>query len=122
MSKSSGRAFTRVNIPVQAVITQKGVDLQGMVTDISMNGTSICCEWQSLQQDCECGVVLTLGEEETVTITAAGRVVRGHDDVIAIAFESVNLESIPYLRNLILYNAEETDQVQNEFVNHMGIR
>jgi len=48
-------------------------------------------------------------------------VVRGCNDVIAIAFESVNLESIPYLRNLILYNAEETDQVQHEFVDHMGI-
>ncbi|MDQ6964984.1 MAG: PilZ domain-containing protein [Mariprofundales bacterium] len=122
MAKSSGRAFTRVTIPVQAVITQNGSELHGTVTDISMNGASIRCDWQPLQQDCECGVTFTLGEEETINIIASGRVVRGHDDVIAIAFESVNIESIPYLRNLILYNAEETDQVQSEFVDHMGIR
>ena len=122
MTKSSGRAFTRVTIPVQACITQQDVEVHGMVSDISMNGASICCEWQSLKQDSECDIVLTLGEEETITITAVGRVVRGSDNEVAIAFECVNIESIPYLRNRILYNAEETDQVQSEFAEHMGIR
>ncbi len=122
MAKSSGRAFTRVTIPVRARITQPDVEVDGMVSDISMNGTSIRCDWQPLKQDAECDVVLTLGEEETITIKAVGRVVRGSDDRVAIAFECVDIESIPYLRNLILYNAEETDQVQHEFAEHMGIR
>jgi len=121
MTKRNGRAFTRVTIPVKALITQQDLEVHGTVTDISMNGTSICCDWQALKQDSECDIRLTLGEEEVITIVAVGRVVRGHDSVIAIAFEAVNLESIPYLRNLILYNAQETDQVQSEFAEHMGI-
>lgn len=122
MEKQSGRAFTRVTIPVGAHIVQGVHTVEGTVTDISMNGTSVRCDWSGLQKGKECRITLTLGEEETITIRAEGRVVRGRDDGVAIAFEAVDLESIPHLRNLILYNAEETDQVQQEFTEHMGIR
>ncbi len=122
MTKQSGRAFTRVTIPVQATITQGDHEVCGVVTDISMNGTSIRCDWSGLEKNRECAITLTLGEEETITIHATGRVVRGLEDSVAIAFEAVDIESIPFLRNLILYNAQETEQVQHEFADHMGIR
>ncbi|RMH51508.1 MAG: PilZ domain-containing protein [Zetaproteobacteria bacterium] len=122
MEKQSGRAFTRVRIPVGARIRQDGREVEGTVTDISMNGTAIRCDWSGLHKGAPCRVELTLGEEEKITILAEGRVVRGRDDGVAIAFEAVDLESVPHLRNLILYNAEELDQVEHEFAEHMGIR
>jgi hypothetical protein len=36
--------------------------------------------------------------------------------------ELEGLDSYWHLRNLILYNAQDTGQVENEFANHLGLR
>jgi hypothetical protein len=41
---------------------------------------------------------------------------------VAIQFTSVDEESVEHLRNLVLFNAEDGNQVEHEFEVHVGIR
>ena len=120
----NGRAFTRVHVPIQVGIIQNDIERSGTIADISMNGASIQCDdWSSLTQEQECELNILLGSAENpLSIVAHGKVVRSTDDRLAVAFDTVDLESYPYLRDLIRYNAERTEQVEEEFTSHMGIR
>ncbi len=123
MAENSGRQFTRVAMPTQVEIMQGDVAVNGTVLNVSMNGVSVNGDASTLTTDRECELKILLGEgEEKIEIKATGRVVRADDASVAIAFVQVYLESLPYLRNLILYNAAETDQVEREFATHMGIK
>ncbi|MDQ6950044.1 MAG: PilZ domain-containing protein [Mariprofundales bacterium] len=120
---NSGRQFTRICMPTEIEITQDDTTISGTVSDISMNGVSVDGNASALTTDRECDLKILLGEgEEQIEIKAVGRVVRADAKLIAIAFVQVYLESMPYLRNLILYNAAETEQVEQEFASHMGIK
>lgn len=49
--------------------------------------------------------------------------VRNYPDGVAFQFTKIlGPESYGYLRNLVLYNASDTDQVENEFETHAGIK
>ncbi|MDX8410099.1 MAG: PilZ domain-containing protein [Mariprofundales bacterium] len=123
MAENSGRQFTRVAMPTQVEIVQGDVAVTGTVSNVSMNGVGVDGDASALTTDRECELKILLGEgEEKIEIHATGRVVRADAESVAIAFVQVYLESLPYLRNLILYNAEETDQVEKEFATHMGIK
>jgi len=110
-------------MPTDVEITQNGAKVTGTISNISMNGVSVNADASPLVEEQECDIKILLGEaEDQIEIKAVGRVVRANSEVVAIAFVQVYLESIPYLRNLILYNAAETEQVEEEFATHMGIK
>jgi len=54
-------------------------------------------------------------------IETAGHVARVEDQGVAIAFRHVNAECLEHLRQLVLYNAENAERVEEEFASHVGL-
>ena len=118
------REFTRILIELEVQVTptqQPTVSYQ--VKDVSMKGLYLLCE-QPLPMGTECRVTLLLGaKERPVRIEVSGKVVRVDTDGMGVEItEIVGVESLTHLRNLVLYNSPDTDQVEQEFHDHLGIK
>ena len=99
----------------------------GRVRDISMNG--ICCECgEALPVGQQCRVVLFLGDpNDSINVEAEARVVRSFDggpeaSVVAVELSEVNLESFHHICGLVLNNAADEVEAEEELRNHLGIR
>lgn len=117
------REFSRVEIQMLAELTVDGqTAIRGQLHDVSMNGLCITCE-SDLHVGDACRVSIFLGEPEAyITIQAKGEISRRMGNNLAIAFTSVESESYEHLQNLVLYNAEDTQSIEQEFATHLGIK
>ncbi|MGE0684275.1 MAG: hypothetical protein AB7P69_25630, partial [Candidatus Binatia bacterium] len=63
------------------------------------------------------------GKESPVRVEVGGKVVRVDTDGMGVEItEIVGVESFEHLRNLVRYNSADTDQVEQEFHDHIGIK
>ncbi len=119
------REFSRVDVPVRVEIERQGQDVFIAVAhDVSLNGLRIQSD-EHFEADCMCDVKVILGEdggeEKPVVIEAHGCVVRSDGPFVAIHFDNLELEGYNHLKNLILYNALDSDQIEREFDAHIGL-
>lgn len=122
--KIEHREFSRSNVSVRSQVRLPcGVLLEGRVCDVSMNGVCFVTE-RSLPVGSAVRVSLALGDPEgqEFRIDAEGAVARIIEKGVAIQFTSIDAESVEHLRNLVLFNAADSDQVVREFEDHVGIR
>ena len=74
-------------------------------------------------QDAECRIAIRLETgTDPIVIRAAGTVARVDPGGVAVGFANVNADCLEHLRNLVLYNAESEEQVEQEFEGSIGIR
>jgi hypothetical protein len=92
--------------------------------DVSMNGLRISTEDPVPDENtpCEAQIILGSSDADRVIIGAKGRVVRSMPGSLAIQFTEIDLDSYQHLRQLILINAEEPEQAEQELISHRGIR
>jgi len=117
------REFSRVGVPVRVEIERHGQDtFKAVAEDVSLNGIRIASD-TSFDADIRCDVKVMLGEgkEDLVMIEAHGCVVRSDGQFVAIHFDNLELEGYAHLKNLILYNSLDSDQVEREFDAHIGL-
>ena len=115
------REFTRLNIPVSVSITTlEGEILDQRALNISMKGVLIPAS-DSLPIGSQSEVKIILGDENPLIIVSRGKVVRSDAHGVAIDFLEMDISSFPHMKNLILYNAQESDQIAEEFVTHTGL-
>jgi len=119
------REFSRVSVPVRVEIERQGRDVfKAVAADVSLNGLRIASD-VSFDADVGCDVKVILGEggagDEQVIIEAHGCVIRSDGQFVAIHFDNLELEGYSHLKNLILYNARDTDQIEREFDAHIGL-
>lgn len=121
---SNRREFTRVplHIDVEVIPNQSGL-VSYHVRDVSLNGLYLQCD-KPLPLGTNCQVTLLLGEKENpVRIKVNGKVTRVNPDGMGLEItEIIGSESFAHLRNLVLYNASNIDQVEEEFHSHLGIK
>ncbi len=118
------REFTRAPVHIQAQVVAPNQSVRtGSVSDVSLNGVFISCP-DPLPVETACEVTLWLeASAQTLSITASGKVVRADDSGMALQFDVIaGDESFHHLRNLVLHNAAEPDQVEAEFDSHQGIQ
>lgn len=123
MEPSNQREFTRVPIQVRVEVKGGGLCIRSSATqNLSQKGLLVTCS-EKLPVDTECEVVLLLGEGEgEVRVEAEGKVIRCYPEGIALQFTRIlGLESFDHLRKLLLYNAPDPDQVEQEFNTAVGI-
>jgi hypothetical protein len=123
-SDHNQREFTRVPFHITVELTHnQAPPLTCQVRDISLNGLYLVCE-HPLPVGSECRVALLLGRaEEPIQITASGTVTRVDDSGMGVEItEIIGLESFEHLRNLVLYNASQPEQVEEEFHTHIGLK
>ncbi|MBI4913454.1 MAG: PilZ domain-containing protein [Acidobacteria bacterium] len=116
------REFTRVHLQVQTEVSALGRVIHSSLSqDLSMKGMLVRTD-ERLPAGTPCIVRLTLGEG-LPEIRAEGTVVRDYEDGFAIQFTCLlGVESYEHLRNLVLYNAVDTERIEQEFHDHLGIR
>jgi hypothetical protein len=119
---SNQREFTRVLVAARTLIKAGNVSLSAaQAHSLSMKGMSILSpERLPVGTECELTIVLVEGEVE---IQVLGTVVVHLADGMAFLFTKIlGLESFEHLRNLVYYNAQNVEQVEDEFTSHTGIR
>lgn len=119
---SNKREFTRVPVHCHAEVRTAGRAIPcTAVSTLSMNGMFVQTTEQ-LPPGTECEINISLVEDE-VEIELLADVVRNYPDGIAFHFTKIlGPESYGHLRNLVLYNASDTDRVEDEFESHAGIK
>ena len=121
MEPSNQREFTRVPIQVRAEVKGGGLTITRSPTqNVSLKGMFVACPEQ-LPVGTECQLTLFLGDGD-IQIQAEGTVIHSYPEGLALQFTRIlGLDSFEHLRNLVLYNAPDPDQVENEFDTSTGI-
>ena len=122
-SPSNKREFSRSRASVRAkASTDCGVTVEGESCDVSLNGLSVATT-KTLPLDMPCAVTLTLeGGAGEIRIEAKGKVARIDGETMAIEFTGLDGDSVEHLRNLILYNADNSERTEQEFHDHLGLK
>ncbi len=117
---SDHREFSRVavNFPV-VLVPPSGEPIHGRLGDISVGGISVVTD-AKLEVGTLCNVVVRLMDD--VAIEGQGEIIRQLSDGLAVELESLSLDSYEHLCNVLLYNAEDSDQIIDEIQAHPGIR
>lgn len=116
------REFTRVPITFEVQLTVGDKVLEGcVVKDLSMKGMLVVTgERFPLGSPCEAVISLVEGQAE---IHTSGTVAALHPQGFGMEFSTIDgLDSYMHLRNLVLFNTEDVDKVEEEFQAHSGIR
>lgn len=124
VEQSDTREFSRVPIHIVAAATSDGCDpVAGRVRDLSVNGLFLCTK-VPMKAGVMCAILIQLaGQADGPLVRCRGEVVRAEDEGMAIKFlEVVGEESFEHLRNLVLYNANEVEHVEQEFRKHTGLK
>ncbi len=126
VSDENKRDFTRARVLTQVEFaTADGQTLQGTARDISMSGLFLqtFAEPPTSLTSATGEVRINLpGATESYRIYAHGSVVRVDADGVAIEFKGMDDESLEHLKKLVLYNASDVHQVEDEIEDSLGLR
>lgn len=117
------RSFTRVPLQASASLDlADGSTAVGEVEDLSVGGMRIR-SLAALDQGTAGDVTIVFGEgEDSVVIRGRGHVARLLPGAIAIAFDELDLDGYHHISRLVLYNSLETDAVDEELRDHVGLK
>ena len=115
------REFTRVRINVEVEVSSDDrASISGKVEDLSLNGAFVPCTGR-LPVGTNCKVELILDGQD-IRLMAEAVVSREDERGIAVEFKGIPLDDLEHLRNLIRYNADDPNQVEEEFDSHIGLK
>lgn len=117
------RAYTRVRIVVDVEVGAPGqAKISGRGRDLSVKGLYLMTP-KTLPPGTTCRLNLLLtGTATPVAVQITGRVVYADDAGMGFEFVGVDAESFVHLRNLVLYNSMDPEQVEREFQNQLGVK
>jgi hypothetical protein len=120
MSKDN-RRFSRIVLNVRARLVVSGEQYSiDQIANLSVGGCLL-----------HIGKDLSLGSKCTLTILLArmepgvdvsGEIVRSNEGEVGIKFTAVNPDSLFHLQNIIRYNAENPDIIEEEIVTCPGLK
>jgi hypothetical protein len=117
------REFTRIATMLEADIEVDGRTIAGQTRDVSVKGMLLACaDPPAAGSDCRCTIYLD-SRHGQARVHAQAVVARVLPEAIALEFrELLDPESLVYLRNLVLYNAADPQQVEEEFDRHLELK
>lgn len=120
--RKNTREFTRVAVQVPVEVEAGGRSLTGIVTgNVSMKGLLLRTD-ETLEVGTACNLRIPL-VEGVAEVRAEAEVVRVYPGALAFQFTRIlGTESFEHLQRLVIYNAQDPDQVDSEFQAHIGIR
>ena len=126
--QNNRREFTRAPACIAGEIIAQGErrPIQGRTKNISIGGMYFSCD-EPFPVGTACQLVLFLdGAGGVIRIEATGTVRRveaaSPQPGLAIQFTAIELESFEHLRKLVLYNTDDTQQVEEECKIHIGLK
>jgi hypothetical protein len=118
------RGFIRVpfNTEVEIHIGDRTIR-SGSGVNISMRGLRVSTEQEAPAAGAPCSAKIILkASKDRVSILAEGTIVRSEQGSVAMEFSGLDIDSYHHLRQLIINNAENAEQAEQEFIEHWGIR
>jgi hypothetical protein len=116
------REFTRCPTAMEVEIAMGERSVVGSTRDVSLNGIYLYGERQ-FPAGTRCRVTLFVGGRESdVRVEASGHVARVDAQGMAVHFDEVSLDGYQHLKQLVLLNAPDPDQVAEEIDQHVGLR
>ncbi len=117
------RGFTRIRVHVRARLkTRQGVIVHGSVENLSMNGVYVVSE-SRLPMGTECEIALLLNDDEAFSpLAVMGVVARVDDGGLAVEFTSIAPENLEHLHNMVVYNAPDAAEVEQEIEDSVGLK
>jgi len=122
-TQSNQREFTRVPAKVKVeLVTRDGVIFTRQTRNLSMNGLYLEAQ-EKLPMNTECQLRVFLGESrDAACIEMLGCVSRVDEMGMAIEFRQIEVEGFERLRNLVLLNTNQVQEIEEEFRSHHGLR
>lgn len=108
------RKFSRVRFNVNAAIETVGRKFYGGVENLSMNGMFlVTSERLNIGEQVDITILLD-GSDPEISVGFCGRVSRVTDEGLGFNFEKIDLDSYTHLKNIIAYNIDDAEKVNDE--------
>lgn len=115
------RRFSRIFFNVKAKLTVDGaVYTVDRIANLSVGGCLLeISEKISLGSDCTFTILLS---RMAPGVEVLGEVVRAGDGEVSLKFTTIEPDNLFHLQNIIRYNAEDPDAIEEEIIAHPGLR
>jgi hypothetical protein len=115
------RRFSRIIFNVKGKLTvDNDVYLVDRIANLSVGGCLLEIEADfSLGSDCKFTILLP---RMAPGVDVFGEIVRAGDGEVVLKFTTIDQENLFHLQNIIRYNAEDPDAIEQEISNHPGLR
>ena len=110
------REKTRVYFHTQVVLTSGDSEIVAETNskDISLKGMFVYTQ-KMMPIDTSCHIEIILrGSSSRLSLRMEGKVIRHDDSGLGITFDSIDIDSYFHLKNLVMYNAEDPDIIEEE--------
>ncbi len=117
------RRFTRIIISLNGELTVRDQLFNfNEISNLSIGGCLLPVD-QDLEEGTEVGLNIYLGDAENEpVIQIKGRVIRLLKNELAVRFTHIDPDSLFHLQNVVRYNAEDADAIEQEIKDHPGIK
>lgn len=117
------REFTRAPVKLEATLyTESHERFDGTMADLSMGGIYLRMQHRPAPSSA-CRIVLRLcSSKGCMSLHASGVVVRIDAGGVGVRVDSVDEEAFMHMRRLVMLNAEDPDQVEDELSTRQGLR
>ena len=113
------RRFSRIVYQAQAVITQESTQVDASVNDLSLHGLLASSDQADvLDLNKQINVEFSLSGSD-VTIQLVGNIVGLNNNVIRVAIDHIDIESIGHLKRLIELNVGD-DELLHRNIEHLS--
>lgn len=113
------RRFSRIVYQAQAVITQESTQVDASVNDLSLHGLLASSDQADvLDINKQINVEFSLSGSD-VTIQLVGNIVGLNNNVIRVAIDHIDIESIGHLKRLIELNVGD-DELLHRNIEHLS--
>ena len=110
------RTRTRVDFTTQVIVKtdESEIVAEANSEDISIKGLFVSTEKRiPVGTPCDMEILLT-GTSTRLALTIKGIITRQDASGLGIAFDSMDLDSYVHLKNIILYNASDPEDIEKE--------
>jgi c-di-GMP-binding flagellar brake protein YcgR len=116
------RRFSRIffNMPTELTVADTCYTIE-QVANLSIGGCLIKIK-DDLPVGSECKIAIVLEQTpHDLRVEVTGEIVRSDAETVGIKFTRINPDDLIHLQNIIRYNAENPDKIDEEIRRHPGL-
>jgi hypothetical protein len=109
------RNFNRITFQTKAIVRSKDATVIGIVENLSLDGIFLKTpEKLHLNRVVKIELLIT-GTSSQLSILLGGKIMRHENVGMAIQFKDIDMDAFFHLKNLISYNTNQMDTLEDEF-------
>ncbi len=115
------RRFSRILFNVRTKLRVAGTDYSvDQIVNLSVGGCLLVVDGEFSVGD-PCTVFILL-DRMAPGVEVGGEIVRKGDGEVSVQFTSVTPENLMHLQNIVRYNAEDPERIEEELSEHKGLQ